>query len=242
MKFKKGNYKLLRSYAKKYETIYKQFSEILLNELQKDTKKNSTKKLKILDVGCFTGEFLEIMQKKGADVYGLELQKEAVAIANKKLPGRIFKNDIMNDEIPAQQFDVITLFGLIEHVTDPKKLLKKSFHHVKKGGIIMIQTPNSSSLLARILQKYWPPYAPIEHVHLFGEKSIYKALKDSGFTVTLFKPHWKKLPLGYVYEMLQNYGPEFHRIVKPFEPILKPFFQLSFRFYVGEMIVIARKK
>ncbi len=47
----------------------------------------------VLDIGCFTGEFLELLQDKGADVFGLELQTEAVDIANQKLPGKVYEAD-----------------------------------------------------------------------------------------------------------------------------------------------------
>jgi len=208
--FIEGNYKFLREYSNQYKRVYFQFAEILEEKLSR--KNISLKNLKVLDVGCFTGEFLEIIKNKGADVYGLELQKEAVEIADKKIPNRIFQSDLNSQKISKRKFDIVSLLGVVEHVKDPIALINQSYKLLNKNGIIIIQTPNSSSLPARILKKYWPPYSPIEHIHLFSKKSLYQALSQNGFSEIEFKSHWKKLPIGYVYNMFNIFGPEFKAI------------------------------
>lgn len=239
-KFKKGNYEILSKYPQQYVQVYADFVKTLYKRLN-ESDSASLKGKKILDIGCFTGDFLQLLQKEGANVYGLELQNDAVKIANKKLPDRIFKADIMSYKFPKEQYDIITLLGVVEHVIDPLSLLKQSFRLLKKGGIIMIQTPDSSSLLARTAGKYWPPYSPIEHIHIFGKEGLEKALETCGFNDQIYKPHWKKLPVGYVYNNLNNFGPEFHRILKPLGSLLNNS-RLIIPFYGGEMLVTAIKK
>src|SRR3989344_9672273 len=210
-KFKKGNYEILSKHPQQYIQVYADFVKTLYNRLH-ESDGDTLKGKKILDIGCFTGDFLQLLQKKGANVYGLELQNNAVKIANKKLPGRIFQADIMSYKFPKEQYDIITLLGVAEHVIDPLNLLKKSSQLLKKGGIIMIQTPNSSSLLARIAGKYWPPYTPVEHIHIFSKNGLRQALETCGLNDQIYQSHWKKLQVGYVYNNLNNFGPEFHRI------------------------------
>lgn len=241
-KFKEGNYQLLNKYSKEYRRIYMGFIKILENGL-KSQAFTTFKGLKVLDMGCFTGEFLKLLQEKGADVYGIELQEEAVKIATKKLPGRVFKVDVSHEALPDMKYDVITLLGVIEHVTDPIKLLKKSTDLLKKEGILMIQTPNSNSYFAKIMGKLWPPYSPVEHIHLFSKESLRFTLVKLGFTNITSRTHWKRLPVAYVYHMLQNFGPEFYKIARPFYSFLpSPITKISLPFYIGEMIVIARKQ
>ncbi len=238
-KFKKGNYELLHKYASQYQDVYAYFVKIIKNNLK---EKNVTlKKMKVLDIGCFTGGFLELLSTEGADVYGLELQKEAVKIANKKLPGKVFQADVMDHKFPQRKYDVISLLGIVEHVTDPLKLIKRSAELLKKNGTIIIQTPDSSSLMAKCMGKYWPPYSPVEHIHLSSRKSITKALTSQGFKNIRFQRHIKILPIGYVYNMLTNFGPEFHRLLKPLDTFLNNS-SLRLPFYVGEIIVTAEKK
>lgn len=238
-RFKTGNYLQLRTYAKDYLSVYQYFVTVIEQRLKK--RNQSLKNKRVLDVGCFTGGFLTLMEKKGADVNGLELQDEAVEIANKELGGRVFKADVTTYTFPQKKYDIISLLGLIEHVPYPMDLLNRSYQLLKKGGILIIQTPNSSSFLARKMQKFWPPYSPVEHIHLFSRESLESALAESGFTDFEFESHWKKLPIGYVYNMFNNFGPEFHLLLKPFDPILRKS-RLILPFYVGEMIVTASKK
>ena len=159
--FKNGNYKFLRQYSSQYKKVYLGF----LKELNKylKTKNRSLKGLKRLDVeGCFTGEFLLLASKEGADVYGIELQKDAVEIAKKKTGGNIINQDVSKNPFGFQKFDIITMFGLIEHVEDPQLLIKNASKMLRKNGILRIQTPNSGSDIAKITKKYWPPYTPID--------------------------------------------------------------------------------
>lgn len=239
-KFISGNYQLLREASQEYRQVYNDFIETLTHQLRLHGLNFNG--LKVLDVGCFTGEFLQMLQSLGADVYGLELQSEAVEIANSNLPGRIMQADVDNADFPSTSFDIISLLGVIEHVVEPMRVLRRSMELLRPGGFMIIQTPNSASLLARVMRGLWPPYAPIEHVHLFSRQSLECALANLGMEGITYKPHWKKLPVYYVYNMLQNYGPEFHRLARPIYTRLPAGLTRSaLRFYIGEMIVVARK-
>lgn len=240
-KFREGNYELLRKFSVPYLEVYRHFVNIL--EARLLSSRLRLEESRILDVGCFTGDFLQLLVKKGArEVYGLELQREAVEIANQKLPGRVFQADVLGENFPAFPCEAVTLLGLIEHVLDPVALLKRAHGLLKPGGVLMIQTPDSGSLLAHFLGRYWPPYAPIEHIHLFSRKSMARTLEGLGFADVSFVSHWKRLPIAYVYENLRNFGPEFRRILGSVYRMLPGLvIQKSLPFYVGEMIVVANK-
>lgn len=239
-KFRDGNYQLLQAYSEQYRTVYEGFVQILNAKMESCGQSMEDKK--ILDIGCFTGEFLELLHQRGADVYGLELQSEAVDIADRKLPGRIFKADVFSNDFPQIPCDIITLMGVIEHVSDPVKLLRRSTGLLKAGGILMLQTPDSSSPFARIMGKFWPPYAPVEHIHLFSRRSLELLLRELGYVNIEFMPHWKWLPVSYVYNMFKNFGPEFYRLLGPPYKLLPRFVANSpLPFYMGEMIIVAQK-
>ncbi len=238
--FHGGNYKFLRQFSKQYTKVYQGFTEELKKYLETENKK--IKNLKILDIGCFTGDFLYSLSKEGADVFGVELQKDAVEIANHILPGKVIQADISENPFGKKKFDVVTMLGLIEHVQNPSQIMKNVSKIVKKGGVLVIQTPNSNSLFATILGKYWPPYAPIEHIHLLNKTSLNVLLKKNGFRSKIFKNHYKILPIAYVYNMLGVFGPEIKQLLKPIEKIYNPSkSKLSLPFYVGEMFIIAKK-
>mgnify|MGYP001998489828 CR=1 FL=1 len=239
-KFITGNYELLRRYDEEYKNIYGGFIKRIKKTVHHDGKQ--LKNMKVLDVGCFTGDFLYLASKEGCEVTGYELQKEAVEIANQKLPGKIHEVDVYNNNIQTANFDIVCLFGIVEHVLDPQKLIKRSYELLKPGGYLFIQTPNSASFLSRILGKYWPPISPIEHIHIFSKNSLTKTVNNERFSVVNFENHWKSLPIQYVYENLSNFGPEIKSIVKPFYWLLPKFVKnLSLPFYGGEMIMAAKK-
>ncbi len=239
--FRAGNYNIARIHSDVYRASVESFLTLINGYLHKNNR--ALENACLLDIGCFTGEFLELASKKnGADVYGVELQTEAVKIANQKLPGRIVQQDVLrgNLTLPQTRFDIITLLGVIEHVTDPVLLLQRARELLNPNGLLVLQTPNSWSFLARAMGRHWPPYAPVEHIHLFSQKSLLMALRKLGFQAVTVKRHWKVLSIKYVYEMFQTFGPVFHRILAPFYSITPDFLRnMRLPFYIGEMFVFA---
>src|SRR5205823_8198815 len=161
-KFRRGNYELVRRYAPEYLRIHAQIADWM------NTKAGD----RVLDIGCFTGDLLEVLAARGADVHGVELQEEAVAIANTRLPGRVFQADVFGNAFPPGPYEAIAMMGLIEHVLDPRSLIKRSAQLMTAEGRLFIQTPDAGSAIARLLRGLWPPLAPIEHIHLFSARSI----------------------------------------------------------------------
>jgi 2-polyprenyl-3-methyl-5-hydroxy-6-metoxy-1,4-benzoquinol methylase len=236
-KYKSGNYSLLLENREKYKVVYEGF----VNEIEKYIEKHciNKKKKTVLDIGCFTGDFLHLLKEKGYGVYGVELQSDACKIARDLLGGNVYCEDVHSFEIK-REFDIVSLSGLIEHVVKPIDIIKKSLSLLKKDGIIFIQTPDASSNLAKLMGKYWPPYSPIEHIHIFSKESLKIVLKENNISNLDTKRHVKKLPVNYVYENFKNFGPHYHRLLIPFNSILKNM-NLSLPFYVGEIMVLGRK-
>lgn len=238
--FEEGNYNTARQHADVYMSAMNKFVKLIKKYLEKQNL--SLDNLAVLDVGCFTGDFLQCMHQQGADVYGIEYQQQAADIANKKLPGKIVNADILSDSfsLPQSKFDIITLLGIVEHIIDPARLIQRVIPWLKQNGLLIIQTPNSSSVLARLMGKYWPPYTPVEHIHLFSIKSLKEMLKKSGFENIHSKNHWKTLSISYVFSMLKTFSPKFHRTSKSFFNILPKFVtEIRMPFYIGEVILFA---
>ena len=225
-KFHAGNYEILRRYASQYRQVYEQMANWV------EPKPGE----RMLDVGCFTGDLIDVLMSRGADAYGLELQAEAVQIAQQRMPGRVFQADVHGSTFPAGPYDTITMMGLIEHVVDPVNFIRRARSLLRPSGRLLLQTPDASSLLARTMRSHWPPLAPIEHIHLFTRNSMRKLLHNFGFKDVKFRAHVKKLPVGYVYDNLNNFGPEWRRVFRPVHALLG---DVALPFYGGEMLVSA---
>lgn len=195
---------------------------------------------KIFDVGCFDGGLLDIAKGAGWDAWGLEFQGPAVEIAQSKHGSRVAVGSLEEFETPAYDFDVVTAIGLIEHLRRPSVLCQFASRVLKTGGILIVQTPDASSIPARALGRYWPPIAPPEHIWYFNRKNLATLLSASGFQQIVVRSHWKPLRIGYMYDQLSVFGPELQRLVRPLRrfPALM---NQTVKMYGGEMLVTATR-
>jgi 2-polyprenyl-3-methyl-5-hydroxy-6-metoxy-1,4-benzoquinol methylase len=234
-KFKQGNYTTLLYNMPDYVDVYRSYTDLIKR------KNGSLKGKLILDVGCFTGDFLDLAQRESAIGYGIELQQEAFEIAERKHPGRILNCPFEKASFHVK-FDIITLFGVVEHVTNPDELIGMASEWLVRGGKLVIQTPNTGSYFAKIMRRYWPPYTPVEHIHYFSKRNIQQLLENYHFGKVDIRPHVKRLTLNYIFAMLSNFGPEFQVVFRPIMKILPNWLKKTrFPSYVGEMIIVAEK-
>lgn len=137
---------------------------------------------KVLDLGCGTGDTLISLKKLGWNVYGMDMDKNALLIAGKRglkqlRLGTYEDLDVYNDH----NFDAIRLYHVIEHLDQPWdcfKLLKKK---LKKGGELIVGTPNINCLLARITGTYWYNLDSPRHLFLFTPRTLRNMAEKEGF-------------------------------------------------------------
>ena len=108
----------------------------------------------LLDVGCGTGEFCLEANKLGWNAVGTELTEETAAIARAKTGLPIISGNIGNTGLfKPSSFDVITLWGVLEHVADTDALLRACLPLVRPNGLILLETPNVKGLFRFVAQK-----------------------------------------------------------------------------------------
>jgi 2-polyprenyl-3-methyl-5-hydroxy-6-metoxy-1,4-benzoquinol methylase len=139
---------------------------------------------KLLDIGCATGDFLSVAQKHYS-VEGLELSQWSANIA-KKRGFKIYTCTI--DELPMDtKFDIITLWGVIEHFESPKAQVEKISKILNPGGYVCLWTGDINSWLAQVMGKYWWNKTG-QHLQFFSKSSLTRLFSDAGFkTVTIEK-------------------------------------------------------
>ncbi|MDH5523658.1 MAG: class I SAM-dependent methyltransferase [Desulfobulbaceae bacterium] len=136
----------------------------------------------VLDVGCSIGVFLETAMQRGLEAYGLELNQKAYEYAqNKQL--NVDNNPLGQSIFSDISFDLITLWDVLEHIVDPKILLKQIYDRLNAGGALLILTPNVNSLAARILHEKCNVFEGWAHVSLFSVETLRQVLEESGFEV-----------------------------------------------------------
>lgn len=140
----------------------------------------------ILDVGSGTGAFLESCQQGGWTVMGMEPDPDARAVAEKKLNVAIESN---LESLPSNnQFDIITLWHVLEHVPDLNEVIPKLRELLASEGTLLIAVPNSDSYDARHFGEYWAAYDVPRHLHHFTPATIEPLLRKHKFELVDKKP------------------------------------------------------
>lgn len=105
---------------------------------------------KLLDMGCAYGYFLSHLAPT-FEGYGIDISPFAISKARKILPEhRVQVADISKDKIPfGIEFDVITVFDVLEHFDNFQKIISNIKNHLKPEGILYIEVPTSPPILDR---------------------------------------------------------------------------------------------
>ncbi len=135
---------------------------------------------KLLDYGSGTGEFLSTMKNEGWEVEGIEPSDIArnQAIAKFGLNVKPYP-ELFN--LPENQFNVITLWHVLEHVHDLDKVMKKINSLLITSGSLIIAVPNYQSTDAKHYREFWAAYDVPRHLYHFSSKSVSFLLTRNGF-------------------------------------------------------------
>lgn len=134
----------------------------------------------LLDLGCGNGAFLLRARSAGWSVCGVDFDSKAVEAARSQgLDVRLGGVETIDPAI--QQFNVITLAHVIEHVHHPLAVLQACYRLLKPGGFLWIDTPNIASEGHRLYGVAWRGLEPPRHLVLFTLESIRNILARAGF-------------------------------------------------------------
>jgi len=211
------------------------------------------KNAQVLDIGCGGGLFLSLLKREGASVTGIELSDSRAHYAATRHGLEIHKQPIESDfwqKGYQDQFDAVTLWDVIEHVNYPVQTLQSAVNVLKKGGLLLIDTPcrdsfyhQAGALTYRLSGGRFPTFLnALYSSHLFGHKQIFSTqeMKDifasSGLEIVeLHRFHELSFPYEfYLRKLLRS-----EALVKLSLPAVKAFFRL-FKIR-NKMLVIGRK-
>lgn len=137
----------------------------------------------LLDVGAGTGDFLKVAKVKGWQVHGMEPNKNAAKLALEK--GIDLKASL--NDFEGKQFDVVTLWHVLEHIPDLEETILKLAALVKPQGALIIAVPNFKSFDARYYGKFWAAYDVPRHLWHFSKESM-KNLFAENFHLKKIEP------------------------------------------------------
>jgi 2-polyprenyl-3-methyl-5-hydroxy-6-metoxy-1,4-benzoquinol methylase len=153
---------------------YRREKELTFRDLGFDLK--SLKSARLLEIGCANGPFLTLAQDMGAEILGIDVSCDLIEEAVQNgLNCRVAQIEEVDGE-----FDVICLWDLIEHVTDPRMFLTQVRRISNRGTNLFIQTPRYGRI-AELFGESWRYLLPVEHVVLYSLEALTALLHDFGF-------------------------------------------------------------
>jgi 2-polyprenyl-3-methyl-5-hydroxy-6-metoxy-1,4-benzoquinol methylase len=138
---------------------------------------------RVLDVGCGRGLLLEQLRRRGWDVQGTELSEQSAAYPRDVLGIPVHVGDLADLAFPADHFDAVVMWHVLEHVPDPQVVLAEVARILKPGGIFLVAVPNFGSLEARLTRDKWFHLDVPRHLNHLTPGVLHRELAAAGLRV-----------------------------------------------------------
>ncbi len=139
---------------------------------------------RLLDVGCGSGTLLGLMKGRGFQVRGFDSSAEAAGIAKSENGVDVVVGSRLQDAGFADgSFDLVTLFHVMEHVTDPRSVLAEVRRLLRPAGRLVLQVPNIESWQFGLFGVRWYGLDVPRHVINYSNQAMQRLLPESGFKV-----------------------------------------------------------
>ena len=181
------------------DLIYKMVRKITLKQKLQMIKR-FTFQGKLLDYGCGTGHFLDYAHSKGWQVQGVEPDETA----RQNLPSTLANKVVADlDSIKDEDFNVITLFHVLEHVHQLDSTLKSLIQKLNANGVLILALPNHQSHDAQHYGEYWAGYDVPRHLYHFNQRSLFHLSRKYGLNIVSTIP--MKFDSYYVSMLSEQY-------------------------------------
>jgi 2-polyprenyl-3-methyl-5-hydroxy-6-metoxy-1,4-benzoquinol methylase len=141
---------------------------------------------RLLDVGCGYGPFLSAAEQAGYSPFGIDISKEAAAYTGEELGFKVAAaslEEFLPGALGVQEFDVITLWFVIEHLKEPAEALRKINTMLRTGGVFAFSTPNYNGITRILSMNRFLGANPVDHYAVWTPQTARKLLKKYGFKV-----------------------------------------------------------
>jgi 2-polyprenyl-3-methyl-5-hydroxy-6-metoxy-1,4-benzoquinol methylase len=166
--------------------LYAIAQKLMLRYKLKVLLKHSKQK-KLLDIGGGIGVFANFLKTKGYNVSLTEPNLKARQLVEKKG----IKSYANIDDLPLKEtYSILTLWHVLEHISDLDSTLEKHSNLLKNNGLLIIAVPNIASFDAGYYGPYWAAYDVPRHLWHFKPEGLVHKLKAHGFGLLKTYPLW----------------------------------------------------
>lgn len=142
--------------------------------------------VRILDIGCGFGETLAYHKNRNCDVYGCEADQNVKKVAD-EFGYNIHLGLFDPNQYQEKFFDYITMDQVLEHSTDPKKILSDIRTVLKDDGKLIITIPNANGWGAKKFGRKWLHWHTPYHLQFFSKKSLQLTAEEANFKLESFE-------------------------------------------------------
>lgn len=176
----------------------------------------------LLEIGCAYGYFLKLA-KKHYQSFGIDLDPKVTSQARKISGVTVYTGDFLTTKFSPNYFDVICLFDTIEHLKNPDLYLEKIWQSLAPKGLVVIETGDIESLLAKIQGASWRLITPPFHLQYFSQKSLTRLLEKYGFKVVrIDRVSFYRTIRQILYKLTRN-----QKLISLVSPLLSKSFPLN---------------
>jgi SAM-dependent methyltransferase len=205
--------------------------------LKRHKKYLPAKNSSLLDIGTAGGAFLEAANIFGYKTFGIE---PSIDLVNRgKARGlNIYHGSIENNELQDKKFDIICFWDVLEHVANPREVLRHAINLLSEDGVLLINFPNIGTMQARLAGKRFWWIISVHLVH-FTNNTLDKLCLMEGLIPVRKKRYWQILELGYLVELAGKLGvPLISNWVKLLPKFIEKF---PFVYYASQTTAIYKK-
>jgi SAM-dependent methyltransferase len=193
---------------------------------------------KLLDIGSAGGAFLVAARDFGFQPVGVEPSRWMADFGRRTYNVDIRDGILMPGMFPEPNFDVITIWDVIEHVPDPHGLFSLINRLLKPDGYLLVSYPDVGSLAAKLLGERWPFWLSV-HLMYYDRRTMAAQLKRAGFETLSFYPLNPSLPLSYILQRAGEYFSVFQSVAGLTDKI--GIGGIPFPYNMGQTMLVARK-
>ncbi len=178
------------------------------------------KALTLLDIGAGSGLLVAEAGRRGLQATGVEPSRYLVDSARRTSGVELLHGSFPHPQLSGRRFDLVYLVDVIEHVADPVALLASCAQALAPGGVLVLVTPDVSSIAARILGRRWWHFR-LAHVGYFNDHSMNEAARRAGLMIRSSRRAGWVFPVRYLAERVAVYLPvgPLNRAAQKFGPL-----------------------
>jgi 2-polyprenyl-3-methyl-5-hydroxy-6-metoxy-1,4-benzoquinol methylase len=164
--------------------------------------------MRVLDIGCGFGLFVSLAQDQGWEAHGVDLSDVAVSYAREvRGVASVQRCSLEQAGFSDSFFDAVTMWNVLEHVSDPLATLRQVHKLLRQGGVLLVRVPNMAFHHAvqvcgpllplagiRTKPRYLGGISPPKHLFGFNPRTLTGVLERAGFRPLSIEPaiHYRK--------------------------------------------------